>query len=95
MRVRFLIDPAQPPAGDMRVDLGCRDALMPQQLLYEPYVRTAVHHMGGEGMPERMRREFLLPAKPGPVFIKDNMCGAEGQPPAFVPYQECIALLSQ
>jgi hypothetical protein len=44
----------------MRVDLGCPKALVPQEVLDNPEVRTPLQEMRGEAMPEGMGRDALL-----------------------------------
>lgn len=44
--------------ADMGVNLGCRQALMPEQLLNRFQVRAAVQKVGGKAMAESMGTRF-------------------------------------
>lgn len=50
---------AQALVGDVRIDLGGGDVLMPEELLHAPEVGTVGEETGGVGVAERVRRHPL------------------------------------
>ena len=63
-RMRGRVHLAQLVDGDQRVHLRGRYRRMPEQLLYYADIGTAVEQVGGEGMPQYVRRPF---GQPGPA----------------------------
>ena len=47
---------------EVRIDLGCGDAFVPQHFLYGPQVGPAFHQVCGKGMAQGMRGEILVNA---------------------------------
>jgi hypothetical protein len=47
----------------MSINLGCRDAFVPQHLLYSTDISSAIKEFSGEAVPQCMRRKFMR--KPG------------------------------
>src|SRR3954467_11921380 len=69
-RVAAGVHLTQPVDGDERVDLRGRHRRVPEQLLDDADVRAAVEQVGGEGVPQRVRRDGSrqVPAHPaGPL----------------------------
>ena len=54
----------QPLARDVGVDLGGRDVGVPEEQLHDAPVGRSVEEMGGERVPQRVRRQ-MLPAEFG------------------------------
>lgn len=53
--VRLFINFAEPRRADMRVDLGCHEALVAQQFLHAPDIGTPIEQVGGKAVTQRMR----------------------------------------
>ena len=73
MRMAFVVDLMQGRTRHMRVYLGCRYALMSQKGLHNPDISTIVNKVRRKGVSQRVRSEFLLPAKRFLRFVKNNV----------------------
>src|ERR1039457_4971639 len=49
----------QPRPYDVRVDLGGRDIRVPQHGLHAAQVRASLQQVGGEAMPDHVRRQMM------------------------------------
>src|SRR5688572_8064102 len=63
-RIQWTVYPDARLPHDMRVDLRCLYALVAKQLLDGPDVSSAFQQVGGEGMPQHVRRHPLVDLGP-------------------------------
>ena len=70
MKVRVFIE--QSFDLDLRVNLGGSYVSMPQHLLHRPNVRSPHQQMGGEGVPQAMRSQVFLNARPAGVLLDQH-----------------------
>src|SRR3954470_14471130 len=63
-RVAAGVHLAQPVDGHQRIDLRRRHRGVPEQLLHDTDVGAAVEEVGGEGVPQRVRRDLRRQAGP-------------------------------
>ena len=83
-RVAGRVDLAQPVDGDQRVDLRRRHRGVAEQFLDDADVGAAVEQVGGEGVPQRVRRD-LRRSTPAPRSAADRridqaLCRDSGPP---------------
>ena len=69
----------QPRRRDVRVDLGRRQAAVPEQLLDDPQVRPAVEEVGGEAVAQRVRRHPDGQAGPPPQALEAEAQAARAE----------------
>ena len=61
--MRLIVDTHEPFQADLGIALCCGEALVPEQLLNAAQVRPGIQKMGGEGMPQRVRRDAHVKAR--------------------------------
>lgn len=64
--------------GDMRVNLRCGKTAVPQQFLHTPQVCSVVEQMGGETVPQLVRRGLERNARRSQIFLQDVRNGPRG-----------------
>ena len=56
---------------DVRIPLGSCDIAVPQQFLYDSYVRSAGDEHRSKAVPESVRRQFFIVREKGGVPVDD------------------------
>ena len=79
------VDLAEPVHRDQGVDLGGGDRRVAEQFLDHPDVGASVEHVGGERVPQRVRRHAGHRVKPGPAG------GGVQHPPGALPGEAAAA----
>ena len=67
----FVVQLLELSCRDVGVALGSCDIAVPQQFLYNPYVRSAGDEHRGKAVPESVRRQFFIVWKQSCVPIDD------------------------
>ena len=80
--VRLRVDPGQPLVGQVGVDLGGGEVLVPEELLDHSQVRAAVEEVGGERVSERVRARLAVEPRAVNVLVQDLPDRAVRQPVA-------------
>ena len=69
----FPVDLFQPLAGDVSIYLGGGKITMAEQQLHHAKVRPVVEQVGGESVPQRVRRDLTANARCGGVaFVRSH-----------------------
>src|SRR5512146_1129050 len=74
----------------MGVLLGRRKTLVPQQLLDGTQISSGTEHVGGKGVPERMRMHFQFLSEPAHMMINNVSDAAPGQSPPSVAQEQRV-----
>ena len=78
------VQPLQPFAGDVGIDLGCRQVAVAKQQLHHPQVGTMIQQVGGEGVTQRVRGERMGNTCCQRVLfntVPERLTGHTGTPP--------------
>ena len=67
----FVVQLLELGCRDVRIPLGSCDIAVPQQFLYNPYVRSAGDEHRGKAVPESVRRQFFIVREKGGVPVDD------------------------
>ena len=79
--------------GDVRVDLGRRDARMSEQLLHDAQVAASLDEVRGEAVAQHVRRHRLLDAGCRSVTLDDSEDALSRDPAAAHVEDQRVALL--
>ena len=71
VRMGFVVQLLELGCRDVRVPLGGCDIAVPQQFLYDSYVRSAGDEHRGKAVPEGVRRQFFIVREKGGVSVDD------------------------
>ena len=71
MRMGFVVQLLELGCRDVRVPLSGCDIAVPQQFLYDPYIRSARDEHRGKAVSEGVRRQFFIVREKGGVPVDD------------------------
>lgn len=77
--------------ADVRIDLSCRQALVPQQFLHRTQIGSAIEQVGRKAVTQRMRRGYRLQPRLLNVLFQDSPNTACSEPLAELIREEWSA----